>query len=151
MGCKDKHCTFQSNLKVNIQKSTFLYTLKNFTIIIYSNIQGYIFYCPLEDISAMKRSKTERTVAEELESEQLKELLELIGKRIRHMRKEKKFRMDHFAYEIGMTRNTLLRSEQGGDMLLSNFLKIVYGLDTEMPEFFQEILLHKPLPPRPKT
>jgi transcriptional regulator with XRE-family HTH domain len=62
-----------------------------------------------------------------------------LGERIKMLRKEKGFNSyEHFAYDIEISRSGYAKYEGGADMRVSTLLKIIYGLDLTLDEFFKE-------------
>jgi hypothetical protein len=49
------------------------------------------------------------------------------------------FNLETFAYEIKVARSLVDKCEAGGDMRLSTFLKLLYGLNIQPEEFFSLI------------
>jgi transcriptional regulator with XRE-family HTH domain len=85
-----------------------------------------------------KKKPGQRPIAKELPAGEVEKILKNIGKLIKESRQERSS-LEDFAYEINISRSALARYEAGGDMLLSSFLKVVYGLDIEPEEFFKLI------------
>lgn len=85
-----------------------------------------------------KKSAKDRPVARELSEADAQKLLLKIGKLIKAKRKERTT-LESFAYEIGVSRSAQTRYENGSDMYLSTFLKLLHGLDVKPEEFFKEI------------
>jgi len=46
---------------------------------------------------------------------------------------------DNFSYEAKIPRSAISRYEAGGDMNLSSFLRVLYGLDIKPEDFFIEL------------
>ena len=70
-------------------------------------------------------------------AEKEKHLL-ITGMLIRAARRERTT-IERFVYEIGICKAQLISYEYGGDMLLSTFLRLLYGLDIKPEDFFREI------------
>jgi transcriptional regulator with XRE-family HTH domain len=85
-----------------------------------------------------KKKPGKRPIAKELPAGEVEKILKNIGKLIKESRQERSS-LEDFAYEINISRSALARYEAGGDMLLSSFLKVVYGLDIEPEEFLKLI------------
>ena len=85
-----------------------------------------------------KKKPGKRPIAKELPDGEIEKILKNIGKQIKESRQERSS-LEDFAYEINISRSALARYEAGGDMLVSSFLKVVYGLDIEPEEFFKAI------------
>jgi transcriptional regulator with XRE-family HTH domain len=85
-----------------------------------------------------KKNGTPRKVARELSPEDAEKLLVKISKAIKAKRKARTT-LESFAYEINVSRSAMSRYEDGGDMYLSTFLKLLHGLDVEPAEFFKEV------------
>lgn len=86
----------------------------------------------------MPRKKGERKKAPELTQEEIEALLMRIGSLIKEKRRAQSS-LEDFAYEINISRSALARYEAGGDMMLSSFLKVVYGLNTTPQIFFGDV------------
>jgi transcriptional regulator with XRE-family HTH domain len=86
-----------------------------------------------------KKRTDKRPVAKELPAAEVEKILKKAGKLIKESRQERSS-LEDFAYEINISRSALARYEAGGDMLLSSFLKVTYGLDVTPEEFFKRIL-----------
>lgn len=74
----------------------------------------------------------------EEQNEFINEYLEKIGKRIRTLRKENYTSYEKFAFTHDLNRVTYGRIENGKDLLMSNFLKVLKALDVTPQEFFAE-------------
>lgn len=83
-------------------------------------------------------SKKTRQPAPELSDSELAKLLEKIGQAIKEARRATTT-IDDFVYEINIARSSLARLEAGGDVRLSTFLKVIYGLKIKPEEFFKEL------------
>ena len=59
-----------------------------------------------------------------------------IGKRIKELRKEKHSNYEHFAYENDLNRVQYGRYENGKDLRMSSFLKILKALKISPKDFF---------------
>jgi len=88
----------------------------------------------------VKPKKGQQFVANELPVAEMERLLLRIGKLIKSAREERTT-LEKFVYEINISRSQMSKYEAGGDMFLSTFLKLLYGLDINVEEFFRE--LHK--------
>ncbi|MBS1595576.1 MAG: helix-turn-helix transcriptional regulator [Bacteroidetes bacterium] len=64
--------------------------------------------------------------------------LEQIGVRLKSLRKERYTNYENFAYENDLNRVQYGRYENGNDMRMSTFLKILKALNVTPAEFFQE-------------
>ena len=84
----------------------------------------------------IKRSN--KQVAKELSASEIEKQLKKIGKLIKVKRKERSS-LEGFSYEISISRSAMSRYEAGGDMNLSSFLKVLYGLNISPEEFFKEV------------
>jgi len=85
-----------------------------------------------------KSKKGNRVVARELPIAELEELLLKNGRLIRSLREERTT-LKKFVYEINIARTQMIKYEAGGDMRLSTFLKVLYGLDIGFDAFFKEL------------
>jgi transcriptional regulator with XRE-family HTH domain len=65
-----------------------------------------------------------------------KQMLE-IGKKIREIRKRKYSNYEHFAYEHDLNRVQYGRYENGKDLRMSTFLKILKALKVSPTDFFK--------------
>ena len=70
-----------------------------------------------------------------MSSSELEKMLKKVGKLIKEARWERGS-LEDFAYEINISRSAMARYESGGDMLLSSFLKVAYGLNIDPGDFF---------------
>ena len=70
--------------------------------------------------------------------EEIGKRLFTIGRTLKSARQERTT-LDKFSYEINISRTQLIKYEAGGDMLLSSFLKLMYGLDIDTANFFREV------------
>lgn len=86
----------------------------------------------------MRKNRTGNTVATELEPDELKKQLRQIGTTFKRLREERTT-IDAFAYEANIARSNINRADQGKDMKLSTFLKLVHGLGLTPEEFFREV------------
>lgn len=91
-----------------------------------------------------KPKKGQQFVANELPVAEMQELLLKIGKLIKSAREERTT-LEKFVYEINISRSQMSKYEAGGDMFLSTFLKLLYGLDINVEEFFRELNKSKQL------
>jgi hypothetical protein len=85
-----------------------------------------------------KRRKGQNFKAKKQTAAQTAKLLEATGKLIKAKR-DRLTSIDKFSYEINLSRSNLNKIEAGGDMLLSTFLKVNYGLDTTPEAFFKAL------------
>lgn len=85
-----------------------------------------------------KGNKGQQLIARELPAAEMENLLADIGKLIKAMRDDRTT-LERFAYEINISRSQMSKYEAGGDMLLSTFLRLLHGLDTEGDDFFKEL------------
>jgi len=85
-----------------------------------------------------KKPKPRGTVAKEMSRAEMDKYMSKIGKHI-HSKRQAKSSQDTFAYEINMSRSALAGYEKGGDMYLSTFIKLLYGLDITPEDFFKEL------------
>ena len=81
----------------------------------------------------MSRAKNEE------ESENIKEVLKLLGARIRSLREAKGERnYEKFAFKHDLNRTQLWRYENGEDLYFSSLLKVLSALDITLAEFFSD-------------
>ncbi|CAH0134759.1 hypothetical protein SRABI36_02544 [Pedobacter sp. Bi36] len=81
----------------------------------------------------MSRAKNEE------ESEHIKEVLKLVGARIRSLREAKGERnYEKFAFKHDLNRTQLWRYENGEDLYFSSLLKVLSALDITLAEFFND-------------
>lgn len=85
-----------------------------------------------------KKSSPNKQIAHELSPAEIDKILKKIGKGIKAKRKDRTS-LEAFAYEISISRSAMARYEIGGDMLLSNFLKVLHGLEINPEDFFKEL------------
>ncbi|WP_315814081.1 hypothetical protein [Paraflavitalea speifideaquila] len=85
-----------------------------------------------------KKPIDKKQVAPELSAAEVEKILKKIGKAIKAKRKQQSS-LDNFAYEVNISRSALARYEAGGDMLLSSFIKVLYGLKINPDDFLKEI------------
>jgi len=85
-----------------------------------------------------KKQPGKRPLAEEISPTEIDRLLTKIGK-VLHSKRKARTTLESFAYEINISRSAMTRYEAGGDMYLSTFLKLLYGLDLSPEEFFKEV------------
>jgi len=85
-----------------------------------------------------KKKPKDRPVAKEISTADLERILKKIGKVLHNNRKERTS-LESFAYEINISRSAMTKYEAGGDMYLSTFLKLLYGLDIKPEDFFKEL------------
>jgi predicted transcriptional regulator len=88
----------------------------------------------------MRKKKNPRIkiIARQLSDNELAVILKKIGELL----KEKRVNagsLEDVSYEIRISRSALARYEKGGDMQLSNFLKVIYGLNIDAEVFFSEL------------
>lgn len=75
----------------------------------------------------------------EEDSEHIKEVLKLVGARIRSLREAKGERnYEKFAFKHDLNRTQLWRYENGEDLYFSSLLKVLSALDITLAEFFGE-------------
>ncbi|SFA41257.1 hypothetical protein SAMN04488511_102282 [Pedobacter suwonensis] len=75
----------------------------------------------------------------EEDSENIKEILKLVGARIRSIREAKGERnYEKFAFKHDLNRTQLWRYENGEDLYFSSLLKVLSALDITLAEFFGE-------------
>ncbi|MBO9674169.1 MAG: helix-turn-helix transcriptional regulator [Sphingobacteriaceae bacterium] len=75
----------------------------------------------------------------EQDSEHIKEVLKLLGARIRFLREAKGERnYEKFAFKHDLNRTQLWRYENGEDLHFSSLLKVLSALDVTLSEFFGE-------------
>ena len=87
----------------------------------------------------MKKKKDgARPVAEELSAAEIDKLLLKIGKLV-HAKRKDRTSLESFSYEINISRSAMSKYENGGDMYLSTFLKLLHGLDISPEEFFRDL------------
>jgi len=102
----------------------------------------YLFSCFLLEVPlahhfgllyVMSRAKNED------ESENIKEVLKLVGSRIRSLREAKGERnYEKFAFKHDLNRTQLWRYENGEDLYFSSLLKVLSALDITLAEFFSD-------------
>ncbi|QNR82894.1 helix-turn-helix transcriptional regulator [Pedobacter riviphilus] len=81
----------------------------------------------------MSRAKNEE------ESEHIKEVLKLLGARIRSLREAKGERnYEKFAFKHDLNHTQLWRYENGEDLYFSSLLKVLSALDISLAEFFSD-------------
>lgn len=75
----------------------------------------------------------------EQDSENLKQVLKLVGERIRFLREAKgEKNYEKFAFKHDLNRTQLWRYENGEDLYFSSLLKVLAALDISLAEFFGE-------------
>lgn len=84
------------------------------------------------------RGRKPKKVAQEISQADLAKRMSAISGEIK-TRREEMTTIEAFAYEINISRNSQIGYENGGDMYLSTFLKLLHGLDVTPDEFFQKI------------
>ena len=89
-------------------------------------------------IRCMKKENKEQLIAKELSNAEVEKLLLSIGRLIKATR-EDRTTLERFAYEINISRSQMSKYEAGGDMFLSTFLRLLYGLDITGEEFFSKL------------
>lgn len=81
----------------------------------------------------MSRAKNDQN------SENIKQVLKLVGERIRFLREAKGERnYEKFAFKHDLNRTQLWRYENGEDLNFSSLLKVLSALDISLAEFFSE-------------
>jgi len=85
-----------------------------------------------------KLKTNKKKVAPELSPAEIEKTLKKVGKLIKTKRKDQTS-LEAFSYEVNISRSAMARYETGGDMLLSSFLKVLYGLHISPDDFFKEI------------
>lgn len=96
------------------------------------------FFNVMKDFCPMPKKRDIRPVAQEITDELLNKYHKELGARIKTLRSKQGHRQDHFAYEIGMGRNTLIAIEAGTPHTTESLLRIIYGLGINLDEFFAE-------------
>ncbi len=100
-------------------------------------IRGFKYGMDWVTLCMRTKKRTEKhPVAKELSAADVEKILKKVGKLIKEVRQERSS-LEDFAYEINISRSALARYESGGDMLLSSFLKVAYGLNIEPGIFFK--------------
>jgi len=75
----------------------------------------------------------------EQDGENIKEVLKLLGARIRFLREAKGERnYEKFAFKHDLNRTQLWRYENGEDLHFSSLLKVLSALDITLAEFFSD-------------
>jgi len=85
-----------------------------------------------------KKNPRDKIIAKQLSDNEIATILKRIGESL----KEKRIKagsLEDVSYEIRISRSALARYEKGGDMQLSNFLKVIYGLNIDADVFFSEL------------
>ena len=85
-----------------------------------------------------KRNLDSRPIAKALAPAETEEVLQKIGRLIQKIRKERTT-LESFSYEINVSRSAQAGYENGKDMYLSTFLRLLHGLDIPGEEFFKEL------------
>ena len=85
-----------------------------------------------------KRNLDSRPIAKALAPPETEEALQKIGRLIQKIRKERTT-LESFSYEINVSRSAQAGYENGKDMYLSTFLRLLHGLDIPGEEFFKEL------------
>ena len=85
-----------------------------------------------------KPKKVQQFVARKLSVAEKERTLANIGKLIRAVRIERTTEK-RLVSEINISRKQLIKIEEGGNMRLSTFLKLIYGLDISGGEFFSKL------------
>lgn len=87
----------------------------------------------------MKKPKRgARLVAKELSPADIEKLLARIGKQLKEKRQERTT-LEALAYELGMSRSQITKYQDGADMRLSTFLKLLHGLEISPVDFFEQL------------
>ena len=82
---------------------------------------------------SMSKSKKEQ------DSDKAKEILKMVGARIRSLREAKGERnYEKFAFKHDLNRTQLWRYENGEDLYFSSLIKVLSALDVSLDEFFKE-------------
>ena len=82
---------------------------------------------------AMSRAKNDE------DSENIKEVLKLVGARIRYLRESKGERnYEKFAFKHDLNRTQLWRYENGEDLYFSSLIKVLSALDITLADFFSD-------------
>lgn len=85
-----------------------------------------------------KKNEKKRPVAKEMTQAEIDKVLIKIGRALQARRKSRTS-MEAFCYELNISRSQMTGYEQGKDMYLSTFIKLLYGLDVEAGEFWKEV------------
>ena len=85
-----------------------------------------------------KAPQKAKAVAQAMSKAEQKATLEKVGRLVKKLR-EARTSQESFAYEVGFSRAQLNRYESGEDMMLSTFLKLLYGLEKSPADFFKEL------------
>jgi DNA-binding MltR family transcriptional regulator len=85
----------------------------------------------------MKRKKAHTNVAPMLTDAEIEQALTEIGSVIK--RSMAKTTLEKFAYETTIGRSQLDKYRKGKDMLLSTFLRLIYGLGVTPEKFFRKV------------
>ena len=84
----------------------------------------------------MKKKAQKRPLTED----EIKGLLEAIGKKLQATRREKGYKnYETFAFENEIPRTQYGRYERGQDLKVSSLLKVLHALDIPFSEFFEAI------------
>lgn len=73
------------------------------------------------------RTKKPHKPAPELSAAEIERALKKLGKLIKERRKKEGASLEDFSYEIGVSRSALFRFEDGGDLMVSSFFKVLHG------------------------
>lgn len=72
-------------------------------------------------------------------NENARQILKMIGVRIKFLREAKgEYNYERFAFKHDLNRSQLWRYENGEDMYVSSFLKVLAALDISVTDFFNE-------------
>jgi predicted transcriptional regulator len=85
-----------------------------------------------------KENPRDRITARQLSDNEIAVILRKVGELLKDKR-TKVGSLEDVSYEIRISRSALARYERGGDMQLSNFLKVIYGLNIDEEAFFSEL------------
>lgn len=77
----------------------------------------------------------------DLQEGDAKEVLELIGLRVRKARKARYSNYETFAKKFGLNKVTVLNIESGKDFNMSSLIKIAIALDIDFEELFHKLNL----------
>jgi len=85
----------------------------------------------------MKRKKVHTNAAPRLTDAEIEQTLTEIGSLIKRLMA--KTTLEKFAYETTISRSQLDKYRKGEDMLLSTFLRLIYGLGVTPEKFFRKV------------
>ena len=78
--------------------------------------------------------------------------LEFVSERLKELRKEKGFKnYEHIAFELGMSRSAYWRLESGENFSLKTLVKICKLLDVTLEQFFEGVIVPKPVKKKRKN